>query len=327
MFTRDGAVIPAGTPARPQKKKGGHYQKFAFKKGIIVDVVFPDDKRNSSGDRVEYVVNIEGQDYPNAVAINRAGAINNYGNKILKKFEKSNDGKRNSATFDENTDAEIVYCLFLNGNGDIPIIIGSAEHPRVAKRLSKDDELIDVFEFNGVEFKTDKDSNYTITQVGRKDLDGKIINSGAVGTKIKIFGNGDIQLFAKDNQIDMFDDGITIADKNSNNIIMKDGGVDINVEGSVNVNAENINVSALGDALVEATNAMIEAAQNLSAAGLAITDLGSNSGITNVLGLLVNLGGGGLPVARIGDLVVGVGNLGIPVVSNIVQGSVKVTSA
>lgn len=67
-------------------------------------------------------------------------------------------------------------------------------------------------------------------------------------------------------------------------------------------------------------------------AGLAATFAGSvsttvgGSGITKVDGSLVLLGGGGLPVARLGDQVLGVGNLGAPVVSTIILGSFKVLS-
>lgn len=53
--------------------------------------------------------------------------------------------------------------------------------------------------------------------------------------------------------------------------------------------------------------------------------VGSPSSLTSVLGIIVQLGGiGGLPVARLGDQVIGVGNLGAPVMSNILLGSFKV---
>ena len=61
--------------------------------------------------------------------------------------------------------------------------------------------------------------------------------------------------------------------------------------------------------------------------GTAGTDVGSPSSITNVNGTLVNIGGGGVGVARLGDTSVGIGNAGFPVVSVIITGSPKVTSA
>lgn len=56
------------------------------------------------------------------------------------------------------------------------------------------------------------------------------------------------------------------------------------------------------------------------------TDVGDSGSQTNVKGSLVNLAGGGLGVALLGAQCIGPGNLGAPVVSNIVEGSSKVTA-
>lgn len=55
------------------------------------------------------------------------------------------------------------------------------------------------------------------------------------------------------------------------------------------------------------------------------TDIGDASSMTNINGNIVNIAGGGLAVAYLGAQVIGQGNLAIPVVSNIVEGSSKVT--
>lgn len=55
-------------------------------------------------------------------------------------------------------------------------------------------------------------------------------------------------------------------------------------------------------------------------------NVGSGSAPTNVDGQIVNLAGGGSPVALVGSLCVGTGNLGSPVISTVLQGSPKVTS-
>lgn len=61
--------------------------------------------------------------------------------------------------------------------------------------------------------------------------------------------------------------------------------------------------------------------------GTAGTKIGSGASVTDILGSMVNLGGGGLPVAKVGSQCIGVGNLGAPVVSNIVDGSTTVFTA
>lgn len=72
---------------------------------------------------------------------------------------------------------------------------------------------------------------------------------------------------------------------------------------------------------------MLDANGKATIKGKGGTDVGSGASATNVLGSQVNLGGGGLPVAKVGSQCIGVGNLGAPVVSNIVDGSATVTTA
>lgn len=111
-------------------------------------------------------------------------------------------------------------------------------------------------------------------------------------------------------------------------IMMIAGSIDLNVtsdwtvivDGDATIEATNINLTSTADVNIEAgAIATIE--------GTGQTNLGGSSSITMVNGTLVMLGGGGPGVARLGDSVIGVGNLAAPVVSNIVLGSFKVFSA
>lgn len=72
---------------------------------------------------------------------------------------------------------------------------------------------------------------------------------------------------------------------------------------------------------------MLDSGGQATIKGKSGTNVGSGASATNVLGSQVNLGGGGLPVAKVGSQCIGVGNLGAPVVSNIVDGSATVTTA
>lgn len=79
-------------------------------------------------------------------------------------------------------------------------------------------------------------------------------------------------------------------------------------------------VTATGDAKISSTaKAILE--------GTSGTDVGKASSVTNVKGILVNLAGGGLPIALLGGQTIGIGNLGGPVLSTIVDGSSKVFAA
>lgn len=367
-YKSDGSPISSAVPVGTKNAKE-HKQLFGIYRGVIVTVVYPDDPKNITKDRVEYVIKVKGQLFPNAIEVKAGGGKFNYSERIRKPTEVSSSGALNQKTYDELLDGEHVYVAFLEGYGNTPLIIGGAEHPArgTYKKIKKTDGVFSVDEFNGVEVSIDKDSNYMVKHVGRKDPKGKIADEKAVGAMLKLFGNGNIlfdtsktagdkpllMLFDKagkkfeiqaQENVATFDDtgmkftdkfgnisvfdtaGIKITDKSGNIIEMKSGEVKITVAGNIKLAIDgNIDMTATGNATVKATgNATVEADGKVIVKGTAGTDVGSASSITKVDGTQVLLAGGGPPVARLGDMVVGTGNLGAPIVANILQGSTKV---
>ena len=366
----DGSVVPSGVPiskkGRPSEE---HRSMFGLFRGVVIRTVYPDE--SSTGERIEYIVKVGGQKYPNAITMKdlAGGAIFNFRETILKESEKSFSKEFSDATYDENLDGEIIYVLFLEGHGNVPIIVGTETHPKrpAYKAFKKDDGRFDHQEFNGIEFSVDKDSNYTIKHVGRKDPEGKVLNEAAVGSQVKLFGNGDyeinpygtdgtadlrakftkadkkFELYAQDNKVIVDETGIHIEDKFGNIIKLEDGNVTVNSKGDVTMNADgdynktvggdetesitgDKNITATGDVNIDGANVNITTAGKAKVEGTGGTDLGSGASPTNVLGAVVNLAGGGAPVARLGDMVTATGNMGAPAIGSIAQGSPKVTS-
>jgi hypothetical protein len=271
-YTVDGGVIPSGLGVSERKPKGGKESLLGLYKGIVFKVVYPEDQQNITKERIEYVVKVKGQLYPNAVDLRRSGGIYNYQERVLKEVERSESGKIDQSVFDNLLDGEFVYVMFLEGNGDIPIIIGSAEHPQKAKykKSKKSDGRYSVEEFNGVEIKIDKDSNMTIKHVGRKDPGGKILNQAALDSQIKMFGNGDIEInthgtqgsadlrakftkadkkieiYAQENKIVAGADGIKLTDKFGSFIELKSGAVQDDVVGNKIENASGNKTETIG---------------------------------------------------------------------------------
>jgi hypothetical protein len=302
----DGSVLSSAVPVAT-KKNSSHRNLFGIYRGVIIRAVYPDDPNNTTKERMEYVVKVRGQTYPNAINVREAGGIYNYRERIRKGIEKSSSGVVSKGTFDELLDGEHVYVAFLEGHGNSPLIIGASEHkqhPKYKKPTSADG-LFDVYEFNGVEVKIDKDGNYTITNLGQKDKDGKIINPDAVGTFFKIGSAGDIELNNGASKITITPDGIVVQDEFGNKIELKDGELNISAVAKVSVTAPD----------------------TAEFKGTAGTNLGDASSPTKVDGQTVALAGGGLPVARINDICIGTGNLGAPVISRIIAGSTKVSSS
>jgi hypothetical protein len=313
MYLPDGSVISSSVP-RTQKKEQEHRRMYGIYRGLILRSVYPDDPNNSTKERMEYVVKVRGQVYSNAINLREAGGIYNYKERIRKGVEKSASGQISESTFDELLDGEHVFVAFLEGYGNAPIILGGSEHPQHAKYKKPvlADGLFDVYEFNGVEIKIDNDGNYTITNTGKKDKDGNILNPDAVGTFFKIGSDGHIELNNGASKIKISNDGILIQDEFGNTVEMKDGEVSIVSSGKVNLTApDDVSLQSDGQATL---------------VGQAGTDVGSGSSTTNVNGQQVNLAGGGLGVARLNDTAVGIGNLGGYVISRIFKASQKVKS-
>jgi hypothetical protein len=73
-------------------------------------------------------------------------------------------------------------------------------------------------------------------------------------------------------------------------------------------------------------NVTVNADGSAKFAGTGGTEVGSAGSQTQVNGQQVLLAGGGPGVARLGDRVITVGNLGMPATGTIIQGSTKVLS-
>lgn len=301
-YSDDGGVVSSKVPIGI-KTSNEHQTKFGLYRGQVLKTIFPDDKENTNGGRIEYTVRIGGQNFPNAVNAMDGGGIYNYSERILKHVEKSFDKEVEEGTYSENLDGAFVYVMFIEGNQNIPVIVGLATHPRKAayKKIKKEDGIVSVDEFNGIEFKIDKDSNYVIKQLGRKDSEGKVLNEPAKDAFWKIFGaTGDFEfnthgtegtadlrmkftketkkfeLYAQDNKVIIDENGIVIEDKNQNKIEMKSNAVNITVNGDVKVDASGkADVVAGGDVKVDATGKA-----DIIAGGKVTVEAGGDADIT-----------------------------------------------
>lgn len=167
-------------------------------------------------------------------------------------------------------------------------------------------------------------SKTTIVTLGEdtKILQGDCSLEMALGSAIIKILAGNIDYLTLAGSIDLANliGGLSINALGGIDLSNKVGGLTINPAGGV----ELFNPSG---ALKISPVGVMEVKSLLTAefAGTVLTKIGSSSGITQVNGTLVTLGGAaGMPVARVGDTCIGIGNLGIPVMSTIMMGSFKV---
>lgn len=141
-------------------------------------------------------------------------------------------------------------------------------------------------------------------------------------------------------------ESITIIDKSQDGIIFnsKEKKVTLVSKGQMQITAdETLTITANKDILVKAVNdqevhdvqkfivsatgdMQATSGANATFSGTSKTTLGDAGSPTNVDGTMIKLAGGGPGIARLGDRSFGIGNLGAPVSSTIIQGSTKVFS-
>jgi len=200
----DGAPIPSHIPVSTDRGAASFEGRFGIVRGWIERAVYPDDSDNQTG-LFEYVVTIQGQEYFGVLDMFKAGGIFNNHMKVRKGVDEGSFVPTPlGANYEEKKDGEAVWCMFIDGDAELPIIIGSSQHPRVSenedfKIPTKEDGVFERYEFNGIEFMVDKDSNLTIKHLGRKT---SVANSttpdpasdAAINpnpSQIKFMGNGD----------------------------------------------------------------------------------------------------------------------------------------
>ncbi len=89
-YAKDGSVIPSNIPVG-KRTTGSHYQLFGLFRGVVMETVYSDSPQNRSQSRIEYVVKVNGQSYPNAVNIRDGGGIHNFSERIRQHSTKDLD--------------------------------------------------------------------------------------------------------------------------------------------------------------------------------------------------------------------------------------------
>lgn len=173
-YTRDGGVVPNHVKSRAYSGTSDRNQGFGVVRGYIKKVIHVDDKENITG-YLEYVVIIDGHDHFGVLDATQLGGIFNNHVKVRKGQTPELDVRSmNPSSTEDKKNGDLVWCIFIRGSVEKPLIIGAGEHPRISensdyKSPTKSLGEFERYEFNGVEFMIDKDGNFTVTQLGLKN--------------------------------------------------------------------------------------------------------------------------------------------------------------
>jgi hypothetical protein len=339
MRLKTGGVLPHGLMGVDFKSAisgfNKTYRNFALRAGIVVRSYSQKDKENISKLAPEYDVVVIEQDenraitpitYKNCIASDSFGSIADYFEARLRTQKKIKNKKTLGRDF-AGQDGAIVLLLCLDGSSEKAIIIGALSHPERKSKLEGDGQIL-AGEFNGISIEVKDDGSANLTFKGATDNEGKPKDASQGNTTIDIETDGTVQFKHK---------GATQRiEKGGNFLLSNQGTTLIDSKKSTTIKtADAFTMEAAADATMKMASFVLEAqgsasmkAQSFDISGQTSIDLkaamvsvnaGSSAMVKSAMitldGLVFVGGPGGQPIVLPSTQMVGVGNLGIPVVS------------
>ena len=342
-FLNNGAVLPTGLlGSHAQDMMEGFnksYKNFPLRVGVVTESYPVSDEGNRSKLTTEYDVLVVEQNadrgattiqYRNCLSCEGLGSIADYFEKALRKKKKKTT-KGDSVNL-KGQNGAIVLMLCLDGMSDKGIIISALTHPDRKTNLVDEGPFL-MGEYNGVQIKVDTDGSATFTFRGATDNDGNLIDSTQGPTVVQVEKDGSYQVSHKTimQRFDKGGDASLTAQGNISNTASKD--FNVTATGGINLTATKDLTAAMAKCVINASGSASLACQDLTVnAQSSISFKGSElkveaQGMANIkapqitLDGITNLGGpGGQPVLLLTSMMLGIGNLGIPVISNVISG-------
>lgn len=320
----------------------------SFKMGIILEAFDVEDEKNQSKLGPEYTVMTIEQDkqngqntsiYKNCIAMDGFGSVADFFQFTHRKAKKPKESKKKGSLKDEV--ASIVGLLCLDGHSEKAVIIGSFGNPSKGALLSKDSGHNMHGEFNGINWKIDKDGALTVTFKSATDDDGKPKDEKAGGSVWKIEKDGSMELTdGKTENIRIDKTKKTIDANAEDDISVNSAKKNVNVTAgeSINMTAKKdliamaegkasftvkqaFDIQADGSASLKAKSLMVESKSMIQMKAQSMAQIeAASSMILKAPTVLIGPSPAQPAVLAFDLVVLGVGNLGGPVISTLIAG-------
>lgn len=326
---------------------------FSLKIGVIVKVYDIDDEENHYGMGPEYdVMMFEQEDneplnvirYKNCIAIDKMGGIGDFHEKRYR-TNQIDDIKEKSSQHD----GDMVLVLCIDGNAAHGIILGGVNHPARDTTLTKEAGVHMEGEYNGVNWQVNKDGELTITFKSASNIKDQKVeyqDEEAGGTFVKVDKTGSVDINDGNTENIKIDKPNKTIDLNAESDISNTTNKNFNVTAK-----ENIDMKATKDFLLQAEgkadiiikkNMSMEITKNLKgkakmwdiesesifklktksmnvegeSAQIIVKSTMIQGNLFSVQTPLVTLGMNPTPALTMRTLYLGIGNVGLPVISN-----------
>ena len=319
------------------------FNNVCLRVGVVVETLDIDNINNLSKTDVEYHVMVMEQEqdggtnasmYKNCITMDAFGGIADFFEFKKRATSTPQDLTKKGSINNDKNDGSMVLLLCIDGNAEKGIIVGAIRHPSKKTTLTKENGQHAEGEFNGVNWQVNKDGEFTVTFKSATDNKGKPKETH--NTHIKLDKTGSAEL----------SDGVDSIriDKPAKLIsVRSSGGIIETATENYTLSAKNVKASSTMDLVLAAQGrASFTSAKDMSfesqgvlkGSGKSI-ELQSQSMI-KIQGnqMMVNvpqimLGAGATPAVTSMTQVISIGNLGIPIVGNMMgpfSGSVFIGS-
>lgn len=339
MKLGNGSVLPSGLMALDnQSLKGGFdktYKNFALRAGIVVRNHNIEDDSNISKLVPEYDVVVIEQDgnravtpitYKNCIAASSFGSIADFFETRLRTQDKVKNKNTKGRDF-AGQDGALVLLLCLDGSSEKGIIIGGLPHPNRKSKL-KGKEKVLAGEFNGLSISVSDDGSANLTFKGSTDNEGNPLDKEQGNTSFDIEKDGTIQFkhkgatqrIEKGGNFLLKNEGTTTVETKKATTVKTDDALSIEAKKDASIKMDKLILEAQGSASMKAQSFDISGESKLDLKSKMVSIKGESqvkvqSAQITLEGQVFLGGPGGQPVVLPTTQFIGVGNLGIPVLS------------
>ncbi len=304
--------------------------------GVITECYEINDPKNVTKLVPEYTVitqqtdgmkGIKNVTYTNVIAADKFGGIADFFEYKLRPTLIKIDNQPNKVSHDfKKQNGSLVVLLCLDGFSEKAIIIGGIPNVMDQKTqrkttLTKENALHMEGEYNGINWKVNKDGEFVLTFRSPTDNNGKVINNKYSGTFVKIDKTGSFQAKDKHNFVKMDNDkgGISLT-TDATQTTNADKNIELTAKADFIVKSDKWSTEIAGSATNKAASWGIEVSGdvNIKSSGPIKLDsslLDIKTKTVNIQANKINLGVGGAPALILSTKFIG-SNAGGPVLSS-----------
>lgn len=348
-YLDNGTVLPYGllghNRAADMAGFNKTYKNMSLRIGVVIAGYPVDSDQNLSKLTTEYDVLVFEQNedrgstsilYRNCISSDGLGSITDFFEKTYRVQDSSGGGVDTPNISDQN--GAVVLLLCLDGVSEKAVIMGAINHPNRKTNLGDGNNLQG--QFNGVNIAVNDDGSCAVTFKGATDNDGNPLDSTQGTTILQVLTDGSIQFsnagvtqeHAKGGDSTLTAQGNITNSAQKNFNVSAQQQINLLAQQDITMQGNNWIVQAQGSAMLAGQQVTVKAQSALTLSGQQVSleaqTMASIKATSIVLDGEVSLGGqGGQPILLLATQMMGIGNLGAPVISVAMSGyATKVTA-